>query len=85
MDCCYIIYSKKADRYYVGSCQDFASRLANHNAGTYGKTAYTSFVNDWELFLKINTSTFSHARRLEIKIKKMKSRVYILNLKKYPV
>lgn len=68
----------------MGSCQDFVSRLAKHNAGTYGKKSYTSFTDDWELFLKIDTNTYSHARRLELKIKKMKSRVYILNLKKYP-
>ncbi|MBD1396744.1 GIY-YIG nuclease family protein [Pontibacter sp. JH31] len=29
----YILYSKKTDHYYVGSCQDMEIRLAQYNAG----------------------------------------------------
>jgi putative endonuclease len=36
------------------------------------------------LFLRIDVSDFSHALRLERKIKSMKSSIYIQNLKKYP-
>ena len=84
MSYCYILYSKSLDSFYVGSCQDFKERLEKHNQGFYGKQTYTSITNDWELFLDIETNVFAHARRLELKIKKMKSRVYIQNLKKYP-
>jgi len=83
-DCCYIIFSPSKNRYYVGACQDFASRLDKHNSGEYGKSTYTTFTVDWERFLLIDADDFSHARRLELKIKKMKSKVYIENLKKYP-
>ncbi|MEM6514613.1 MAG: GIY-YIG nuclease family protein [Bacteroidota bacterium] len=82
--CCYIIFSPSKNRYYVGACKDFTSRLNKHNAGEYGKSTYTTFTADWEPYLSIDADDFSHARRLELKIKKMKSRVYIKNLKKYP-
>ena len=84
MCCCYIIFSKSLNRFYVGACQNLEERIQNHNNGTYGKTTYTSTATDWELFLDIESNDFSHARRLEIKIKSNKSRTYILYLKKYP-
>jgi putative endonuclease len=68
----------------VGACQDLNERIHNHNKGKYGKSTFTSTANDWVLFLNIETKNFPHARRLELKIKSMKSRTYSLNLKKYP-
>jgi len=82
--CCYIIYSPLKDIYYVGACQDFDARLEKHNSGEYGKSTYTVFTSDWQSFLQIEAEDFPHARRLELKIKKMKSRAYIENLKRYP-
>ncbi|MEO6346644.1 MAG: GIY-YIG nuclease family protein [Aquaticitalea sp.] len=84
MSHCYILLSKTLDRFYVGACQKLEGRIQNHNNATYGKTAYTSTAMDWELFLDIKTDNFPHARRLELKIKSMKSKSYILNLKNYP-
>ena len=46
--------------------------------------SYTSQSDDWKRFLVIQTETNKHALRLERKIKQMKSRVFIENLKKYP-
>ena len=45
---------------------------------------FTAAANDWELFLKIDVNNYTHAVRLERKIKSMKSSKYIQNLKKYP-
>ena len=84
MSHCYILFSKSLNRFYVGACQNLEERIENHNHGTYGKTTYTSIATDWELFMDIGSTDFSHARRLELKIKSMKSKTYILNLKKYP-
>lgn len=84
MNCCYIIYSKKLDRYYTGISQDFSERILKHNAHTYGNHHYTAAVNDWELYFLIECESINIAVRIERHIKKMKSRVYIENLKKYP-
>ncbi|MGF7137805.1 putative endonuclease [Roseimarinus sediminis] len=55
-----------------------------HNLHSYGKHRFTATADDWEIFLIIDVSNYSHAVRLERKIKAMKSKTFILNLKKYP-
>ena len=50
MIACYIIYSEKLDRFYIGITQeDIVLRIINHNTKAYG-TKYTSQTNDWTLF-----------------------------------
>lgn len=84
MYACYIIYSSRFDRYYVGATQDCVfTRIQNHNFAKY-KGASTSFANDWEIFLIIECDSFSTAVKVERHIKCMKSKTYIQNLKKYP-
>ena len=83
MPFCYIIYSSKLDKYYTGSCANFDLRLKAHNSKKYA-ASYTAKSDDWKRFLVIQTNTNKQAVRLERKIKKMKSRVFIENLKKYP-
>ncbi len=83
--CCYIIYSKQIDRFYIGVTQDSISRRIDfHNSAQYGKKTFTAKANDWELFLKIDVTNIQHALKIERKIKSMKSRIYIQNLSKYP-
>jgi len=60
-----------------------AERLSHHNSGFY-KGSYTTQSTDWEVFLSIDCSSFSQARKMESHIKKMKSRKYLANLKTYP-
>ena len=82
---CYIIFSEKLNRFYIGATQNgMENRLAAHNSAEYGKSHFTSTANDWTLFLFIPTSDFAKAIRMERKIKSMKSVNYIYNLKKYP-
>ena len=77
--------SYQLERFYIGACQfNLNDRLSKHNNSFYGKGCFTSRANDWELYLFIPTQKFAHAIRLEKKIKSMKSRIYIENLKKYP-
>ena len=84
MACLYIIYSPSIDKFYTGICQsNLQKRILKHNQGYYGMSHFTAQSSDWQLFLSIETSNFAHAVRLERKIKKMKSRKYIENLKKY--
>ena len=82
---CYILYSKKLGKFYIGAIQeDVASRIKKHNEAAYGKHRFTAKSNDWELFLFIETQDYSHAVRIERKIKPMKSLVYLRNLAAYP-
>ena len=85
MCCCYILHSNKLDRYYVGvTCENLEDRIKKHNNRSYGSHRYTAVSNDWLLFLHIDAEEYSQAIRLERKIKSMKSRKYIENLKRYP-
>ena len=80
---CYIIYSKKLDKYYVGETEDINQRIVLHNTGFFSNS-YTSKANDWVLFHSIACETRVQSRAIETHLKKMKSRKYIENLVKYP-
>lgn len=82
---CYIIYSKKLDRFYVGSTiLEAEQRLELHLKKYYGNLKFTAKSDDWYLYLKTECNSIDEARYLEKHIKKMKSRKYIGNLRKYP-
>ncbi len=82
---CYIIFSKKLNRFYIGVTQEnLEKRILNHNIHGYGNHRYTAKSDDWELFLFIESADYNQATRIEKHIKKMKSRIYIENLQKYP-
>ena len=82
---CYILFSEKLKKYYVGVTQeDVDTRTLKHNTHFYGNHRFTAQVDDWELFLLIPTTNFAQAVRIERKIKSMKSTQYIKNLEKYP-
>jgi putative endonuclease len=81
---CYIIYSKSINRYYVGYTSDIEERLRLHNKGHFGRKSYTFKTSDWCIYLLIPCDTVEQAVFIESKIKKMKSRKYIENLKMYP-
>jgi putative endonuclease len=75
----YILYSKKIDAYYIGSCNDLDERLLEHTQKKY-KSSFTGRADDWVLFLKIEDLNFQQARNIEAHIKRMKSRKYLQNL-----
>ena len=78
----YILYSKKLDRYYTGATSDIETRLIFHQNSPAHK--FTAKAKDWVLYLKIECNTKDQALAIEKHIKRMKSKVYIQNLKKYP-
>jgi len=82
--CCYIIFSKKLNKFYIGSTISFIERLIEHNTSAYGTSKFTSASNDWEKFMIIDCISVDQAKKLEVHIKKMKSSKYIHNLKIYP-
>ncbi len=79
----YILSSKRLGKYYTGSCLDLQKRLEEHRKGKYAGS-FTSKSNDWELFHSIGELGYDQSRKIESHIKRMKSRRYIENLKKYP-
>jgi putative endonuclease len=81
---CYILYSKSKNRYYVGYTSDIEERMKQHNSGHFGGKSYTHITSDWEQYLLIPCETINQAMFIESKIKNMKSRKYIENLRKYP-
>ncbi len=80
----YVLHSPSLDRYYVGSTSLPANeRLARHNQGYYDNKWSASGV-PWMVFLEIQCTSLSTAKAIESHIKRMKSRRYIENLRRYP-
>ena len=79
----YILYSKKLDRFYVGSCKDLSFRIDQHLKKEFAES-FTTSAEDWELYLSIDELTYEQARLIEVHLKKMKSKTYVQNLLKYP-
>jgi putative endonuclease len=73
----YILYSKKIDKYYVGACTDLDRRFYEHNLG---RSKFTSTGIPWELVYTEEWEDLVLAKQRELKIKKMKSRIYIQEL-----
>jgi len=73
----YFLYSKKIDKYYVGACTDLDRRLYEHNLG---HSKFTSTGTPWELVYKEEWEDLVLAKQRELKIKKMKSGIYIEEL-----
>lgn len=83
MNYVYILYSPSLSKFYVGETANLENRIEQHNSGFYN-TSFTKQVIDWKLFYFIECNSRSEARKIETHIKKMKSKTYIQNLKKYP-
>ncbi|MBS1520626.1 MAG: GIY-YIG nuclease family protein [Bacteroidetes bacterium] len=79
----YILYSKKLDKFYTGSCKELFYRLNQHLSKEF-IDSFTAKADDWELYFSIDRLEYRQARLIEMHIKKMKSKTFIQNLKKYP-
>ncbi len=79
----YILYSRKLNKYYVGSTDDVDKRLKQHNSIHY-ENAFTYRGIPWELFHTIPDLESRQAYNIEEHIKNMKSKIYIKNLKQFP-
>ena len=81
---CYVLFSKTLNKFYIGATNDSVEkRLEKHNAHCYGNHRYTAAANDWEVFFALEANDYPHAIRMERKIKSMKSRAFIMNLRQY--
>jgi putative endonuclease len=73
----YVIYSPSIDRYYSGiTTEEIQTRLFKHNSSFHG-SHFTSAASDWELRLLISCDSYTIARKIELYVKRMKSRKFI--------
>jgi putative endonuclease len=80
----YILHSQQVDRFYIGFTTISVQDRLSHHLEKYYKNKYTGIANDWQEFLVVDCESEKQARSIEAHIKRMKSRVYLLNLKRYP-
>ena len=84
MPSCYILYSEKIDKFYIGSTSIVIDdRLVRHNSGYYD-SKWSEIGIPWILFLNIECTSLRQAKSIEAHLKRMKSRKYISNLAVYP-
>lgn len=70
----YILHSVKVDRYYIGSTLDVERRKREHDDGFVNATKY---LRPLELVFSQKYDTVLQARKVECKLKRMKSRVIL--------
>ena len=79
----YVLYSKTADKYYIGQTDDVQRRLLEHN--TVIKNSFTSRYRPWILKASFEVSeSRGEARRIESYLKKRRSRRTIERLIVHP-
>ena len=74
---CYILYSSKLDKYYIGSTGNLEGRLQRHNTSN---TGFTSTGKPWEIKYFETFETKSGAMKRELELKKWKNRILIEEL-----
>ena len=79
----YIIKSTKTNAFYTGKTYDLEQRLTFHNTPELNNGNSKSGI-PWEYFFTLEVPTYLLAGKLEMHIKRMKSREYYKNLAKYP-
>ncbi len=79
----YILYSSSLDKYYVGSCLNTSKRIEQHLTNNF-PSSFTGQAKDWMIYYSIENLAYSQARKIEKHIKRMKSKKYIQDLKRYP-
>ncbi len=70
----YILQSQKNGRFYIGSSDNPQRRLAEHNSG---QTTALKYLRPLEILFIQECSDRIEARRLELRLKKFKSRTVI--------
>ena len=71
---CYILYSHKLDKYYIGSTSNLEGRLRRHLSNHNG---FTGKETDWVVKWKQRFESKKEALVMERRIKSWKSRVLI--------
>ncbi len=75
----YILYSPGHDKYYVGVSEDYTARLLQHNSNEGNR--YTKPYRPWVLRAAFSVPEgMGMARKIEVFIKKQKSKKFIATL-----
>jgi len=75
----YIIYSKSADKYYIGHTNDVERRIIEHNSNP--RMTYTHKFRPWDLVALFEVGeNRKTAMKIEKFIKQQKSRSFILKI-----
>ncbi|MBC9797156.1 GIY-YIG nuclease family protein [Sinomicrobium sp. FJxs] len=72
---CYILFSQKIDKFYIGVTANLLERLKKHNSNHKG---FTGKTNDWQLVYKetFNSKTQAHPKGKTLKINNLISYLY---------
>jgi len=70
----YILFSKKSNKYYVGSTTDINNRVRHHQGGY---TPSTKRLGSVSLIFRQEYPTLNEARKVEKRLKKLKRRDYL--------
>ena len=73
----YILQSKRNQRFYIGSTNDLARRLKEHNTG---KHHMSKRLQPLKLIFQQEYQDIADARKIEMKLKKLKRKDYILKI-----
>jgi putative endonuclease len=73
----YILYSNKADKFYIGATENLEQRLAKHRNKNKG---FTNQADDWQIVYSKEFQTKSEALAYERQIKSWKSKKKIISL-----
>lgn len=74
---CYILYSEKLDKYYIGSTSNIEGRILRHNSSNHG---FTSTGKPWILKYSESFVEKTDALKREMQLKSWKSRKLIEEL-----
>ena len=73
----YILYSNKADKFYVGATENLEQRLSKHRNKNKG---FTNQADDWQVVYSKEFQTKAEALKYERLIKSWKSKKKIISL-----
>ena len=79
----YVIQSEFDISFYIGKTSDLTKRLLYHNSPQMN-VGITKRKIPWHYYYVLEVENSALAGKIENHIKRMKSRSYIMNLKKYP-
>ena len=80
MPCLYIVKSRERGRYYIGSTETVALRVAQHNEPSANPSRWTRRGAPWDLVYEREFGSKREAIRAERYVKVMKSRAFIEKL-----
>jgi putative endonuclease len=79
----YVIQSKRDQSFYIGRTSNLEERIQYHNTPDLN-VGNTKSKIPWEYFFVLEVNNSKLGGKIENHIKKMKSKKYIQDLKKYP-